>query len=69
MDLMAVLEKSASQADTARSGGADATVHDLPAAKKTTKKTSIRRSAESGAPSRPQENSSHGHNSHVLYLT
>ncbi|MFJ6722562.1 hypothetical protein [Streptomyces sp. NPDC091259] len=39
VDLMAMLEKSVSQAKASRSSGADATVHDLAAPKKTTKKT------------------------------
>ncbi|THA46196.1 Ku protein [Streptomyces sp. A1136] len=38
VDLMAMLEKSVTEAKATRTG-ADATVHDLPAAKKTTKKT------------------------------
>ncbi|MFJ6722382.1 hypothetical protein [Streptomyces sp. NPDC091259] len=36
--LMAMLEKSVSEAKAFRTGGAEATVHDLPAAKKTTAK-------------------------------
>ncbi|MGW7103843.1 hypothetical protein [Streptomyces sp. NPDC054838] len=39
VDLMAMLEKSVSEAKASRSGCGDATVHDLPAAKKATKRT------------------------------
>ncbi|MEU6895892.1 Ku protein [Streptomyces sp. NPDC046557] len=45
VDLMAMLEKSVSEAKASRSGGADATVHDLPAAKKTIKKTAAAKKA------------------------
>ncbi|THA45649.1 Ku protein [Streptomyces sp. A1136] len=52
VDLMAMLEKSVSQAKASRTGGADATVHDLPAAKKTTKKTPTKKTAAKEAPAK-----------------
>ncbi|MFI5831419.1 Ku protein [Streptomyces sp. NPDC051578] len=52
VDLMAMLEKSVSEAKASRSDGADATVHDLPAAKKTTKKTAAKKAAAKQAPAK-----------------
>ncbi|MFJ6722362.1 hypothetical protein [Streptomyces sp. NPDC091259] len=49
---MAMLEKSVSQAKASRSGGADATIHDLPAAKKTTKKTAAKKAADKAVPAK-----------------
>ncbi|THA46071.1 Ku protein [Streptomyces sp. A1136] len=51
VDLMAMLEKSVSHAKASRTG-ADATVHDLPAAKKTTKKTAAKKTAAKQTPTK-----------------
>ncbi|THA53142.1 Ku protein [Streptomyces sp. A1136] len=52
VDLMAMLEKSVNEAKASRSDGPDATVHDLPAAKKTTKKTAAKKAAAKQAPAK-----------------
>ncbi|THA44494.1 hypothetical protein [Streptomyces sp. A1136] len=52
VDLMAMLEKSVSEAKASRSGGPDAAVHDLPAAKKTTKKTAAKKTAAKETPAK-----------------
>ncbi|MFD2119786.1 hypothetical protein ACFSNO_09585 [Streptomyces cirratus] len=53
MDLMAVLEKSVSEAQASRSstGGTDATVHDLPA-KKTKKTAAAKKTAAKQTPAK-----------------
>ncbi|WP_240802064.1 Ku protein [Streptomyces sp. A1136] len=43
VDLMAMLEKSVTEAMASRTGGAEATVHDLPAPKETTRKTAAKK--------------------------
>lgn len=52
VDLMAMLEKSVSEAKASRSGGADASVHDLPTAKKTTKKTAAKEAVDKAVPAK-----------------
>ncbi|MEU6896277.1 hypothetical protein ABZ934_31960 [Streptomyces sp. NPDC046557] len=52
VDLTAMLEKSVSEAKASRTGGADVTVHDLPAAKKTTKRTTAAKKTAEETPAK-----------------